>query len=147
MKCEDALLLMDLVIDGEAGPEDEQLLRFHINGCPSCRKAMLISQSISQAVDGLEEPQPPDDLLQAVTARLASGNYDRSPIRPKRFLPGPWKAAAVLPFAAAAILLFHGGSSEDPGVLADGQPALEETVNYTPAPVMAYSRPSSVTSF
>lgn len=147
MKCEDALVLIDLVIDGEAGPEDEQLLRFHINGCPSCRKAMLISQSISQAVDGLEEPEPTDDLLQSVAARLASGNYDRSPIRPRRFLPGPWKAAAVLPFAAAAILLFHGGSREDAGVLAEGQPALEETVNYTPAPVMAYSRPSSVTSF
>lgn len=147
MKCEDALVLIDLVIDGEAGPEDEQLLRFHINGCPSCRKAMLISQSISQAVDALEEPEPPDDLLQSVAARLASGNYDRSPIRPRRFLPGPWKAAAVLPFAAAAILLIHGGSGEDAVVLAEGQPTLEETVNYTPAPVMAYSRPSSVTSF
>lgn len=148
MKCEEALLLINAVLDGEADHEEEQLLRFHLNGCASCRKVMLVNRAISTGVSELGEPDPPEDLLQAVNERLASGDYDRSPLRnsPRTFTG--WKIAAAIPFAAAALLLVRSVSGGDPSRLAEQTPsASEETVNYTPAPVMAYSRPSSVTTF
>ena len=148
MKCEEALLLIDAVLDGEADHEEEQLLRFHLNGCASCRRVMLFNRSISGKVAELDEPDPPEGLLEAVSARLASGSYDRSPLPGhSKFFSG-WKIAAVIPFAAAALLLVRGGSADDPPRLAEQAPAVaEETVDYTPAPMMAYSRPSSVTTF
>ncbi len=148
MKCEEALLLMDSILDGEADPEQEQLLRFHLNGCFSCRKAMLLNSSISSEVAALDEPIPPEGIYHAVMDRIASGDYDRSPLKGSSRSFPLWKAAAVIPFAAAALLLLHGGSGAESSRLAD-QPVVtsEETVSYTPAPVMAYSRPSSVTTF
>jgi predicted anti-sigma-YlaC factor YlaD len=149
MKCEDALLLMNSVLDGEAGEEEEQVLRFHLNGCPDCRQAMLISRSISNGIRELGEPEPPEDLLSRITSRLEKGDYDRSPLRVNTRSFGHWKIAAALPFAAAFLLLFWNGfSGTDRSALTD-HPSVsaEETVNYAPAPVMAYSRPSSVTTF
>ncbi len=148
MKCEEALLLMNSILDGEADAEEEQLLRFHLNGCVSCRKSMLLSSAISSEVADLDEPDPPEDILRAVQARIASGDYDRSPLRGSTRSFPLWKAAAVIPFAAAALLLLHGGSETESPRLAD-HPVMtsEESVSYTPAPVMAYSRPSSVTTF
>lgn len=150
MKCEDALVLMNAVLDGEAGPDGDQILRFHLNGCPECRKAMLINRSISEGIKELQEPEPSADLLDSVLARLENGSYDNSPLgrRSSRFM-GYWKIAAAIPFAAAALLLFHGGESgkDQPSLAEHPSMVSEETVNYTPAPVMAYSRPSSVTTF
>lgn len=148
MKCQDALLLMNSVLDNEADPEEEQLLRFHLNGCGSCRKAMLLNRSFSEEMAGLVEPDPPEDLLQAVTERIASGNYDRSPLKGSSTSFPLWKIAAVIPFAAAALFLFRGGSGGESSSFQEQQVIVsEETVSYAPAPVMAYSRPSSVTTF
>ena len=148
MKCDEALLLMNLILDNEADAEQEQLLRFHLNGCSSCRKAMIVNRSISREVLDLHEPDPPEGILQAVQERIASGSYDRSPLRASGRSFPIWKIAAVLPFAAAALILFHGDSGEEPSRLAN-QPVTssEETVSYAPAPMMAYTRPSSVTTF
>jgi len=154
MKCEDAVLLMNSVIDGEATPEQEQLLRFHLNGCSSCRRTMIINRSISSGVAQLQEPDPPSDLLDTVMKRIDSGNYDRSPLgtHPVRMIRAQWKIAALIPFAAAALLLFgsqlrsHGSSVYTEGSMMSVQSG-NEPVLYAPAPVVAYSRPSSVTTF
>lgn len=153
MKCADALSLMNAVLDNEATPEQEQVLRFHLNGCPSCRKAMLVNRDISETMAGIGEPEPPENLLESVMARLDSGSFDRSPIaRPSTGFSRRWKIAAVLPFAAAALFFFSNHSSGNGSNRLADQPAGQTELHspsdqYAPAPVMAYSRPSSVTTF
>lgn len=154
MKCNDALLLIDYSLDGESTPEQDQLLRFHLNGCPSCQRTMLLNRTLSEKVKELEEPMPPADLTEMVLARLASGNYDKSPIKPKKgnFAKlSAWRIAAVIPFAAALVFLLQNVSGEQTPTY--GSTTIETTsseadiTQYAPAPVVAYSRPSSVSTF
>ncbi len=151
MKCNEALLLMDSVLDGEATAEEEQLLRFHVNGCMECRKISLLNRSISEKVTNLEEPEVPSDLLDKIQLRLASGNYDHSPIlEAKRFKFPAWRIAAVIPFAAALVFLlqnYSGENSNSYGNSVNTASAGETVTQYAPAPVVAYSRPSSVSTF
>ncbi|MCK5840778.1 MAG: zf-HC2 domain-containing protein [Candidatus Sabulitectum sp.] len=159
MKCNEALLLMDSVLDGEATPEDEQLLRFHINGCPSCRKIMSFNESITEEMKKIEEPEPPSDLMEMVRKRLSAGDYVQSPLENKnkkkngnRFKIIAWsRFAAVIPFAAALILILHNFNGEDSSNYGNGSfeaVHIEKTeTRYTPVPIVAYSRPSSVSTF
>lgn len=158
MKCNEALLLMDLVLDSQSTHEEEQLFRFHINGCSTCRKTMQLNRSISEKVADLEEPDPPSDLMDMVQARLASGNYDQSSLVNKKHFRAPvWRIAAVIPFAAALVFLLQNFTGENSSNYGNGTIAVEtasvdatvqETaLRYTPAPVVAYSRPSSVSTF
>ncbi len=151
MKCNEALLLIDIVIDKEASPEEEQLLRFHVNGCTSCKRALLLSKSISEKVGALEEPEPPSDLMHSIQRRLSSGDYDMSPLREnKRFRLPVWRIAAVIPFAAALVFFLHNFSGEEASTYASSNEtaiAQEPATLYAPAPVVAYSRPSSVSTF
>ncbi len=152
MKCNEALLLMDSLLDGEATAREEQLLRFHVNGCPACRRAMMLNRSISENINNLEEPEPPADLMDMVFRRLASGNYDQSPVTNKKRSRLPvWRIAAVVPFAAALVLILQNFAVEDPSNYGNRTvktvTVQENTTQYAPAPVVAYSRPSSVSTF
>ncbi|OPX29178.1 MAG: hypothetical protein B1H09_06715 [Gemmatimonadaceae bacterium 4484_173] len=152
MNCNEALVLVDAVIDGEATPEEEQLLQFHVNGCDSCRRALYLNRSISTQVKNLEEPVPAPGLLEAVQTRLSSGNYDQSPLPGRKTARLPfWRFAAVIPFAAALVLFIHGidrGNSTDfAGRSIENAAVKNTTILYAPAPVVAYSRPSSVSTF
>ena len=152
MKCNDALILIDSVFDGEASPEEEQLLRFHVNGCQACRKIMLANKSIRKQLSEIEEPDVPSDLMSRVHQRLASGNYDRSPLKEKsRFKLPIWRIAAVIPFAAALVFILQSAGSENSANYRNRTTEttrVEETdVQYAPVPVIAYSRPSSVSTF
>ncbi|MCD6588082.1 MAG: zf-HC2 domain-containing protein [Candidatus Fermentibacteraceae bacterium] len=152
MNCNEALVLIDAVIDGEATPEEEQLLQFHVNGCDSCRRALYLSRSISTHVKSLEEPVPAPRLLETVQMRLSSGSYDQSPLsdRKKTRLPF-WRIAAVIPFAAALVLFIHSidhrNSTDFSGRSIEASVVKNTTIHYAPAPVVAYSRPSSVSTF
>lgn len=151
MKCNEALVLMDLVLDKEASPEEEQLLRFHVNGCTSCKRAFLLSKSISEKVRDLEEPEPPSDLIDIIHRRLSAGDYDMSPLKEKeRFKLPVWRIAAVIPFAAALVFFLNSFSGEETsnyGDINETAIAQEPATLYAPAPVIAYSRPSSVSTF
>lgn len=157
MKCREALLLMDSVLDGEATPEDEQLLRFHINGCSSCRKIMSFNESIREQLKKIEEPEPPSNLMEMVRKRLHSGDYVQSPLENRkmnesRFKLTTWtRFAAIIPFAAALIFILHNFNSDDSSNYGNGSfetVRIEETeTRYTPVPIVAYSRPSSVSTF
>ncbi len=151
MKCNEALLLMDSVLDGEATAEEEQLLRFHVNGCLECRKTLLLNRSISEKITELEEPEVPSDLLDKIQLRLSSENYDHSPVVTKKSFRFPtWRIAAVIPFAAALVFLlqnFAGDNSNSYGNTVNTASARETDTQYAPTPVVAYSRPSSVSTF
>ncbi len=152
MNCNEALVLIDAVIDRETTPEEEQLLQFHVNGCESCRKALHLSRSISSHVKNLEEPVPDSSLLETVQVRLSSGNYDKSPLSAGKPARRPfWRIAAVIPFAAALVLFIHAtdhrNSTDYTGRSIEAKTAGNTTIHYAPAPVVAYSRPSSVSTF
>lgn len=152
MKCGEAILLMNAVMDREATPEEEQRLRFHLNGCASCRRTMLMNRAISRGACELQEPDPPADILERVKSRIDNGDYDSSPLkRPFQFKGHQWKIAALIPFAAAALLLFGNMTRNSGTHLPNSSIASvqleDDQVVYTPTPVVAYSRPSSVTSF
>jgi hypothetical protein len=152
MNCNEALVLIDSVIDEEATPEEEQLLQFHVNGCDSCRRTLFLSRSVSSSVKNLEEPVPSPGLLETVQMRLSSGNYDQSPLSGRKTGRRPfWRIAAVVPFAAALVLFIHGvdrrNSADFAGRSIEATVVKNTTIHYAPAPVVAYSRPSSVSTF
>ncbi len=152
MKCKNALLLMDSVIDNQCTPEENQLFRFHINGCASCEKIYHYNKSISQQVKKIVEPEPSADLLESIQRRLASGNYDSSTLSPqKKFHLPSWKIAAVIPFAAALVLILQNFTGPDESHLRGNSMETisiqKNDIQYAPAPVVAYSRPSSVSTF
>jgi len=152
MTCKEALVLIDAVLDKEATPDEDQLLRFHVNGCSSCRRVMLMNTSLSENVKILDEPEPPVDLMDKVRSRLNSENYDKSALgkRSRKLIP-LWRIAAAIPFAAALVLLLQNitgnGISEyrDSGI--ETASSGEVITEYAPVPVVAYSRPSSVSTF
>ena len=152
MKCNEAKVLINSVLDGEASFKEEQILRFHLNGCSDCRKVMVMNKAISKNVKELHEPSPPDDLMDMVKARLKSGNYDSSPIQKKSnfFTSSRWKIAAVIPFAATLFVLYQAMQNEhsNPSYTASPIEAVSTpNVQYAPAPVVAYARPSSISTF
>jgi predicted anti-sigma-YlaC factor YlaD len=152
MTCHEAALLMNTVLDGEASPDEDQLLQFHINGCSSCRRTMLLNKSLSLNVKCLDEPEPPCDIIEKVRARLNSGNYDKSPIeKQSRKLIPVWRIAALIPFAAALLLLIQNFTGDHISNYRDtdleAASSGEALTEYTPVPVVAYSRPSSVSTF
>ncbi len=70
MNCSKALRLINLVIDGEATDYQRRLLDFHLLGCSSCRKAMMMSRDISNIAGNLPAPTPPPDLEKNVREML-----------------------------------------------------------------------------
>lgn len=143
MKCTEALEIISLAVDGEADQKQESMLRFHLNGCEQCRKALAASRSISRALASLPDPEPPENLEASVRARLASGDFDNSPLRaPSRF-PLLRRAAVILPFAATLILAARIFMPPLDPAPSPGQ--AEE--QYMPVPPSAYTRPVTLTTF
>lgn len=149
MKCREALELMDMVIDGRSGPDEEQLLHFHTAGCRSCKRMLEMNRDISRVFREIERPEPPADLEERVRARLASMEVrPRSRIR-RRY-------AVVLPFVAALLialgLTLGGGGGQMQSTI---DAAVEKAENagepwkhdVTTPPLTAYIRPASLVTF
>ena len=152
MKCTEAKILIDSVLDGEASFREEQVLRFHLNGCSDCRRILLMNKVISKSVKELHEPSPPEELMDMVKARLKTGNYDNSPLKQKKqfFNSNRWRIAAVIPFAATLFFIYQTMQNEHstPTFAASSVETVSAPViEYTPAPVIAYTRPSSISTF
>lgn len=155
MNCSKALFLIDLVLDGAATPEEEQMLHFHVAGCPSCRRALKMSRDLSSVFRSLSRPEVPVDLEARVRSRLAADSTGR-PARRRIFRLS--RIAVALPFVAALLLVLGltigGGGSGDTLAAAAGSDAKVAavsgtTIKYsvtTPA-LAAYARPASLVTF
>jgi anti-sigma factor RsiW len=114
MNCRSASRLIDRVVDGVATDHERNLLRFHINGCPRCRRRLELTRDISQVMKTISAPTPPSDLESSVRTMLRTGeDLEAAPVRSsgrlgQRLLVG-------LPFAAAAAAVFLAISSFTPG--------------------------------
>lgn len=105
MNCRSASRLIDRVVDGVATEHERNLLRFHINGCPECRRRLELTRDISRVMKTISSPHPPADLESSVRRMLETGtDIGSDPAAAggglrQRFLLG-------LPFAAAAAAVF-----------------------------------------
>jgi len=145
MKCSEALELISLSIDGETDARQESMLRFHLNGCTDCRRALEISRALSGAVASLPDFTPPHNLEAAVRSRLSLRDYDTSPLKARagsRFVLLR-RAAVIIPFAA--MLVFAARIFMPP--VAPVSPSGNSEEQYTPIPPSAYTRPVTLTTF
>lgn len=145
MKCTEALELISTSIDGETDARQESMLRFHLNGCAECRRALEISQALSAAVAALPDFTPPPNLEAAVRSRLSQGNYDTAPLKARAGsrLVLLRRAAVIIPFAA---MLIFAARIFIPPVAPVSTPGNSEEL-YTPIPPSAYTRPVTLTTF
>ncbi len=103
--CEDYIILMNMVIDGEAGDDEQNELLNHIESCESCKIRFQQYLSAAEEMRALsEEINPPEELHSVIM------NAVRQPARTVRRRPviyryiGPIAAcAAMLTLAVAAI--------------------------------------------
>ncbi len=150
MNCREALLIMDAVMDGEAGEHEEQMLHFHMAGCPACRRAMQMNRDFSRVFRGISRPEPPADLEARVRARLSS-----TPAADRR-RPSMRRAAFALPFVAAILLaigLSFGSNDDrvhdnlDSATRKAGIASLPVKRPVTTPALTAYMRPAGLVTF
>lgn len=145
MKCIEALELISMSIDGETDARQESMLRFHLNGCPGCRRAFDMSRALSGAVASLPDFTPRPNLEAAVRSRLSLGDYDTTPLKARsasRFVLLR-RAAVIIPFAA--MLVFAARVFMPPVTPVSTSGDSEE--QYSPIPPSAYTRPVTLTTF
>ncbi len=98
MNCSRALKLISLVIDGEATEQQQRLLEFHLMGCDSCKKALLMSEDISIQTRDLPAPIPPENLegmVREILSRTQDAHKSRFTFR-RIFLAAPAVAALLI---------------------------------------------------
>jgi outer membrane biosynthesis protein TonB len=62
---------IELLIDGELGPDDEQIVRAHLAECPSCRHSYRMALAVQAHFGPAADPEAPSSLLPSVMARVA----------------------------------------------------------------------------
>ena len=145
MKCSEALELISMSIDGETDARQESMLRFHLNGCNDCRRALEMSRALSGAVFSLPDFTPAPNLEAAVRSRLARGDYDLTPMKattaPRFALLR--RAAVIIPFAAMLVFAARVFMPAVTPVSSSG----DSEEQYSPIPPSAYTRPVTLTTF
>lgn len=156
MNCSRALRLISLVIDGEATDQQKRLLDFHLMGCDSCKKALLMSKDISIQTRDLPAPAPPENLEEMVrelVSRTQDTHQSRFRIR-RIFLAAPAVAALLI----LSITLFPVSSTQE-NILDIGmsdlvhlsskndQNHMTSKSRIRTAPISVYSRQASLISF
>lgn len=156
MNCSRALRFISLVIDGEATEQQKRLLDFHLMGCDSCKKALLMSNDISIQTRDLPAPAPPENLEEMVR-ELVSRTQDTHQSRFKIhriFLAAPAVAALLI----LSITLFPVSSTQE-NILDIGmsdlvhfsskndQNHMTSKSRIRTAPISVYSRQASLISF
>lgn len=156
MNCSRALKLISLVIDGEATEQQRRLLDFHLMGCDSCKKALLMLKDISSQTRDLPTPIPPENLEEMVREMISrTQNTNQSRFKFRRiFLAAPAVAALLI----LSITLIPVSNPQE-SILDIGMTDLihfsskNDQINMTSksrvrtAPLSVYSRQASLISF
>ena len=102
MKCENAILLVEKLVDGEASADEKALVEQHVAGCTDCRTHYAFVKALASASEKIELPPAPpqaywDHLPSRIVARLSEEES-----------PGFWQrlfAPSVLRWGALAAML------------------------------------------
>jgi len=71
ISCEGCMKLLELVMDGEATPEEEKHFHKHINDCLPCFETFNMEQSIKEMLQTkLEKKQVPEDLINSIKQKI-----------------------------------------------------------------------------
>lgn len=155
MKCSNALELISRQLDGDLSPSEEQILSFHIMGCPTCRKATQMTRDISFVMRSIDKPVPPTVLAEKVYERLASGQYSLKVSWKKHF----WRNVVIIPVAATLLILLTiphknkeltsviGNSSEISSETELEDISEVKTTKYHTFPLVAYSQEGRLVTF
>lgn len=156
MNCSRALRLISLVIDGEATEQQKRLLDFHLMGCDSCKKSLLMLKDISIQTRDLPAPVPPENLENMVREMISkTQNIHHYRFRFRRiFLAAPAVAAllilsiTLIPVSNAPENILDIGMT-DPIHLTSKSDQFHMTVKsrIRTAPLSVYSRQASLISF
>lgn len=156
MNCSRALRLISLVIDGEATNQQKRLLDFHLMGCGSCRKALLMSKDISIQTRDLPAPAPPENLEEMVrelVSRTQDTHQSRFKFR-RIFLAAPAVAAllilslTLIPVSSTQENILDIGMSDLLHLTSkNDQNHMISKSRIRTAPVSVYSRQASLISF
>lgn len=69
--CERCLELLEMIMDGEASPEEEKHFQKHINDCLPCYETYNLEASIKQLLQTkLEKKQVPEDLILSIKSKI-----------------------------------------------------------------------------
>ena len=156
MNCSRALKLISLVIDGEATEQQKRLLDFHLMGCDSCKKALLMSKDISSQTRDLPEPVPPEnleDMVREMINRTQDTSNSRFKFR-RIFLAAPAVAAlliisiTLIPISnTPETMLDIGMTDMIHSISKNDQVHITSRSRIRTAPLSVYSRQASLISF
>ncbi|MFP4248128.1 MAG: zf-HC2 domain-containing protein [Armatimonadota bacterium] len=104
MTCEQCAENLTGLIEGDLSPEDERVMREHIDGCPGCARALAETRSLVEALRSLPEVDAPADLRE----RLRSIPERAEPATYAWWRRSRTVIASVTAAAAAALLMWTG---------------------------------------
>ncbi len=156
MNCSRALKLISLVIDGEATEQQKRLLDFHLMGCDSCKKALLMLKDISIQTRDLPAPAPPENLeymIREMISKTQSIHKSRFKYR-SIFLAAPAVAAllilsiTLIPVSDAPDNILDIGMTDLMHITSKiDQVHMSSKSRIRTAPLSVYSRQASLISF
>ncbi len=97
MNCDETLVLLDPLVDGELSDPEQRAVRLHLDGCPSCRREVDEINQLRQTLQGAPRHAVPDSLPTEIRNRLAEADGSTPhPARGRWITPVVSHAAAVL---------------------------------------------------
>ena len=105
MRCEEAMLLVEAMVDGNIKPHEEHRLREHLKSCARCRAFAGREERLWALLAGWRGIDPSADLVGRVMERV---HATRRPVW-RRLAAAAALAAAVL----VAVVLLHGTAATD----------------------------------
>lgn len=105
MSCEDFLVPLNALLDGELPPDQAAPLALHLAACPACARTLAeLAELRAGLAEILPEEEAPAALQERIAALLTPEESRVIPFRPRVWLPNRpgWMAAAAI---AAALVL------------------------------------------
>ncbi len=105
--CDEYIILMNMLIDGEASPEERQRLSEHLNVCESCRAEYARLKYMADVMRDMQQ-EVPENLHSSIMSKIPASKQVKIPFyRSKSF--GLVAAACLMIAAAGAFLPTLGG--------------------------------------
>ena len=105
--CDEYIILMNMLIDGEASPEERQRLSEHLNVCESCRAEYARLKYMADVMMDMQQ-EVPENLHSSIMSKIPASKQVKIPFyRSKSF--GLVAAACLMIAAAGAFLPTLGG--------------------------------------
>ena len=70
-ECKRCLELLEMIVDGEANPEQEERFHQHINDCLPCYESYNLEASIKELIQTkIEKKSVPQDLIASIKSKI-----------------------------------------------------------------------------